>query len=105
MSDLKDKVLVAEPVPCSARPILYDGTKCTGCNACVNICQVDILIPSPEKGGHPVVLYPGECYYCGACVMACPVEGAIHLQHPLMNRAKFVPVRKGDSFPEGSAGL
>ena len=51
MSDLKDKVLVAEPVPCSARPILYDGTKCTGCNACVNICQVDILIPSPEKGG------------------------------------------------------
>ena len=64
-----------------------------GCNACVNICQVDILIPSPEKGKHPIVLYPGECYYCGACVMACPHDGAIRLEHPLMNRAKFVPVR------------
>ena len=69
---------------------------CVGCNACVNICQVDILIPSPEKGKHPIVLYPGECYYCGACVMACPHDGAIRLEHPLMNRAKFVPVR----YPE-----
>ena len=51
---------------------------------------------SPEKGKHPIVLYPGECYYCGACVMACPHDGAIRLEHPLMNRAKFVPVR----YPE-----
>ena len=57
-------------MPCSTHPILYDETKCVGCNACVNICQVDILIPSPEKGKHPIELYPGECYYCGACVMA-----------------------------------
>ena len=93
---LKNKILTAEPVPCSTHPILYDETKCVGCNACVNICQVDILIPSPEKGKHPIVLYPGECYYCGACVMACPHDGAIRLEHPLMNRAKFVPVR----YPE-----
>ena len=53
-------------------------------------------ISSPEKGKHPIVLYPGECYYCGACVMACPHDGAIRLEHPLMNRAKFVPVR----YPE-----
>ena len=39
-------------------------------------------------------MYPGECYYCGACVMVCPKPGAIRLSHPLMNRAKFVPVRK-----------
>ena len=32
----------------------------------------------------------GECWYCGACVMVCPVEGAVSLRHPLMNRAKFV---------------
>ena len=67
MSELQNKILTAEPVPCSTHPILYDETKCVGCNACVNICQVDILIPSPEKG-----------------------------KHPLMNRAKFVPVR----YPE-----
>lgn len=52
--------------------------------------------PRPKKGKHPIVLYPGECYYCGACVMACPHDGAIRLEHPLMNRAKFVPVR----YPE-----
>ena len=28
--------------------------------------------------------------------MACPHDGAIRLEHPLMNRAKFVPVR----YPE-----
>ena len=89
MSELQNKILTAEPVPCSTHPILYDETKCVGCNACVNICQVDILIPSPEKGKHPIVLYPGECYYCGACVMACPHDGAIRLEHPLMNHSIF----------------
>lgn len=77
-------------VPCSANPIVYDEDKCIGCNKCVNICQVDILFPNNEKGKVPIVLYPGECYYCGSCVMVCPVQGAIKLQHPLMNRAKFV---------------
>ena len=89
------KELTAEPVMSSARPLLFDETKCVGCNACANICQVDILIPNPESGKPPIVLYPGECYYCGACVMACPNDGAIRLQHPLMNRAKFVPAKKG----------
>ena len=51
------------------------------------------MIPNPTKGKHPIVIYPGECYYCGSCVMACPNKGAISLEHPLMNQAKFVPVR------------
>ena len=84
------------PVPCSTRPILYDETKCIGCNRCAAVCQCDILLPSPEKGQHPVVMYPGECYYCGACVMVCPRPGAIRLSHPLMNRAKFVPVKQAE---------
>ena len=85
--------LTAKFVPCSAEPLVFDDSQCVGCNRCANVCQCDIFIPSPEKGRHPVVLYPGECYYCGACVMACPRPGAIRLQHPLMNRAKFVPVK------------
>ena len=93
------KEFIAESVMSSARPLLFDETKCIGCNACVNICQVDILIPNPEKGKTPIVLFPGECYYCGACVMACPNDGAIRLQHPLMNRAKFVP-SKGETHNE-----
>ena len=95
MSAFKNMELIAEPVRSSARPLIFDDAKCVGCNTCANTCQVDILVPSPEKGKHPIVMYPGECYYCGACVMACPNDGVIRLQHPLMNRAKFVPVKKG----------
>ena len=83
----------AYTVPCSARPLAFDENLCVGCNRCVNVCQVDIMIPNPEKGKPPVVIYPGECWYCGSCVMACPKKGAIKLTHPLMNRAKFVPVK------------
>ena len=92
-----EKTLSAVKIPSSARPIRFDADKCVGCNRCVNICQVDIFIPNPEKGKPPVVLYPGECYYCGSCVMVCPRKGAITLSHPLMNQAKFVPARR----PEG----
>ena len=79
----------AEPVGCSVKPLIFDETLCIGCNRCATVCQVDILIPAPEKGKHPIVLYPGECYYCGSCVMACPAPGAIRLRHPIMNRTKF----------------
>ena len=83
-----------QPVPSSARPIVYDDSVCIGCGGCAEVCQVDVLVPSSKKGRHPVVMFPGECYYCGSCVMECPVPGAIKLVHPLMNQAKFVPVRR-----------
>lgn len=83
-----------EKVSSSANPITYNPDLCIGCNRCVDVCQCDILFPSMKKGETPKVLYPGECYYCGACVMSCPVEGAISLQHPLINQAKFVDVKK-----------
>ena len=89
-SEMEFKV---SPVSSSAKPILYDPKICIGCNRCVQVCQCDILFPSGQKGEHPIVMYPGECYYCGACVMACPNPGAITLKHPLMNQAKFVPVK------------
>lgn len=89
-----------EYVACSTMPILYDKEKCIGCNRCVNVCQCDILFPNEQKGEHPIVMYPGECYYCGACVMVCPKPGAITLKHPVMNRAKFVPVRNGENKEE-----
>ena len=95
-----DFKLSAVKIPSSARPIRFDETLCVGCNRCMNICQVDIFIPNPEKGKPPVVLYPGECYYCGSCVMVCPKPGAIRLDHPLMNQAKFVPVIRPESFGE-----
>lgn len=81
-----------EEVPCSVQPLSFDELLCIGCGTCARVCQCDILFPSDKKGTHPIVAYPGECYYCGACVMACPRPGAISLNHPLRNRAKFVPI-------------
>lgn len=66
-------------------PILFNPDLCTGCNRCVEICQVDLFIPNPESGKSPIVLYPDECWYCGCCVMECPKEGAIKLNPLLMN--------------------
>ncbi len=33
--------------------------------------------------------------------MVCPKKGALRLQHPVMNRAKFVPVKAGTRKLEG----
>ena len=77
-------------VSSSVMPLRFDESLCVGCNRCAEVCQVDIMLPSPEKGKPPVVLYPGECYYCGSCVMACMIKGAVTLRHPLMNQTRFV---------------
>jgi len=45
--------------PCQA--IVIDPELCTGCNECVEVCRTDVLVPSPEKGKPPIVLYPDEC--------------------------------------------
>ena len=94
MSKEREQDWKVSVIPCSATPLIFDESLCVGCNTCANICKCDIMIPNPEKGKHPIVAFPGECYYCGACVMVCPRPGAIDLQHPVMNRAKFVPVKE-----------
>lgn len=87
---MDDKKIITQSEMPSSNPIIYDKDKCIGCNRCVEICQVDILIPNAEKGKPPIVLFPDECWYCGCCVIECPVDGAITLRHPLMNRAYWV---------------
>lgn len=95
--EIKPREFYVEQEHCSARPVIYHPEKCIGCGSCAAVCQCDVLYPAKEKGKPPIVMYPGECYYCGACVMACKVPGAIELKHPLMNRAKFVPVKKSEN--------
>ncbi len=74
--------------PTPSMPVVFDETKCTGCNKCVNICTMDLLLPNPVKGKSPIIMYPEECYREGDCVTECP-QGAIRLRHPLMNRVHF----------------
>ena len=33
-----------------ANPVIFDEEVCTGCNICVDVCVMDILMPNPEKG-------------------------------------------------------
>jgi NAD-dependent dihydropyrimidine dehydrogenase PreA subunit len=60
-------------------PLSFDPEFCIACDECVDVCQVDIMIPNPEAGLPPLVVFPGECWYDGSCVDACPVPGAISL--------------------------
>ena len=70
-------------------PITFNADICDGCNRCVEVCQVDIFIPNPEKGKPPLVLYPGECWYGGSCVEVCPKPGAIRLNSLSKNRVHW----------------
>lgn len=63
-------------------PIVFTD-QCIGCNTCVDVCRTDVLMPNPEKGGHPLVAFPDECWFCGCCVDDCPVEGASIFRHPI----------------------
>ena len=86
-----DKKVYAIPEPGISNPIIFNPDICNGCNRCMEVCQVDIFIPNPEKGNPPIVLYPGECWYCGCCVGECPNPGAIKLNPLLMNRVYWKP--------------
>ena len=50
------------------------GTKDT---ACVDVCPVDCIHPTPEEEGfdeaEQLYIDPHECIDCDACVEACPV--------------------------------
>lgn len=85
---MKKKVYVI-PEPAISNPITFNPDICVGCNKCIEVCQVDILIPNPEDGKPPIVLYPGECWYGGCCVAECPKPGAIKLNLLLMNRVHW----------------
>ena len=76
-------------------PIVIDEERCVGCNKCVNICTMDLIIPNPKKGNPPIIMYPEECYHEGDCVTECP-EGAITLRHPLMARVHYKDKETGE---------
>ena len=88
-------------------PVIFDKNVCNGCNNCVAMCVMDILMPNPEKGKPPVILYPDECWYDGVCVTACPhwQKGAIKLNHPVNQRARWKRKETGEHFRIGMPNL
>ena len=86
-----------------SNPVIFDEQICNGCNECVEICMMDILMPNPEQGRPPIVLYPDECWYGGCCVKACPLweKGAITLNHPLNQRVRWKRKATSEHFRLG----
>jgi NAD-dependent dihydropyrimidine dehydrogenase PreA subunit len=96
---MMQKKVYALPNRCApADPVIFDPDNCNGCNICVEVCQVDLLIPNPEKGKPPIALYPEECWYGGCCVAMCPQPGAIKLNHALPQRVRWKRKATGEHF-------
>jgi NAD-dependent dihydropyrimidine dehydrogenase PreA subunit len=96
---VEDRPVFATPNrPTPGRPVIFDTGVCDGCNLCVNACPEDVFIPNAVKGGTPLIVYPEECYYCGVCVDDCSRKGAIRLNHPLMQRARWKRKATGEHF-------
>ena len=95
---VKKKVYATHNIVTPSKPVIFDAATCKACNACVNICQVDVFIPNSEKGKPPIILYPDECWACGNCVDECPHPGAIRLNHPLMQRVRWKRKATGEHF-------
>ena len=92
--------MVANPLaPCQS--IVIDEELCIACNQCVEVCRTDVLLPNPEKGKPPVVLYPDECWFCASCVEHCPKPGAIKMVHPLNQRIGWKRKETGEYFRVG----
>lgn len=99
----KEKVYVVPNQITPNKPVIFNETFCKGCNICVETCSMDVFMPNPEKGKPPFVVYPDECMYCGSCVDMCPpkFEGAIRLEHPLMQKVRWKRKETGEHFRIG----
>jgi NAD-dependent dihydropyrimidine dehydrogenase PreA subunit len=86
---MKEKKILPSLSASAFCPITFDPDLCDGCNRCVEVCQVDIFTPNPQRGKPPQVSFPDECWYNGCCVDICPKPGAIKLNIPLMNRVNW----------------
>jgi len=101
---MAENKIVAEPnliIP--NKPLEFDATACNGCNACVEACLMDVLMPNPEKGKPPIIVYPDECFYEGSCVMECPRrdKGAIKLRWPLIFKMRWKRKETGEHYRLG----
>ena len=86
------------PESTTFKSVTFNPDICNGCNVCVDVCQVDLFIPNPEKGKPPILLFPEECWFDGSCVEVCPKPGAIKLNHLPRNRVHWKRKETGEDF-------
>jgi NAD-dependent dihydropyrimidine dehydrogenase PreA subunit len=84
--------------PKAFKSITFNENICNGCNVCVEVCQVDLFIPNPEKGKPPILLFPEECWFDGSCVEVCPKPGAIKLNNLPRNKVHWKRKETGEDF-------
>ena len=80
-------------------PVVFNEQACNGCNICVDVCPMDILVGNPEKGKPPLVVYPNECWFDGSCWVRCPAreKGAIMVRIPLPMRVSVLRGERSQS--------
>ena len=74
---MSEKIYMVPNPPTPNRAVAFNSHVCLGCNSCVDVCPTDVLMPNPEPGNPPIVLYPEECWYCAVALKNAPVPGAI----------------------------
>lgn len=102
MSD-ENELYVYPPDNPTHWPCEFNPEICNGCNQCVEACSMDVFIPNPEKGKPPIVLYPYECWFDGCCESHCPNPGAIKMNQPINQLARWKRKDTGELFRIGMA--
>ncbi len=64
---MSDKVYMVPNPPTPNKAVYFNPDICNGFKTCVVICRNYVLMPNPEKGKPPIVLYHYEYWYCIFC--------------------------------------
>ena len=92
----QEKLFAIPNISTPNTPVIFNPEICTGCNTCVETCQIDVYIPHPQQGKPPIILHPEECWYCGCCANDCPCPGAIQFNFPLPLRGYWKNKKTGE---------
>jgi formate hydrogenlyase subunit 6/NADH:ubiquinone oxidoreductase subunit I len=76
----------ADDLPPRTRGLLFnDIEKCTGCNACAEVCPTRCITLEAEPGSEPTKLWVSRfdidfsrCVFCGLCVDVCAPVSLVH---------------------------
>ena len=56
----EQKVMAIPNITTPNTPVIFNKDICNGCNHCVEVCQIDVYIPHPEKIGHKSNVFLGR---------------------------------------------